>query len=270
MTRRAGFTLLETLAVVVGLALVLTAVVGTYVAIQDQSAAAAEATAPPRRATALLDRMSREIAAATLIVKPPEVDPIDHPWVFLAERRLSDEGADRVRFQTRNGRPAAREGPRGDLVDVAYWLAPAADGAGFDLLRWSSSQLPERLERGFPRRDDDGVEVWARSLAGFGLRWLAEDGNWVEEWDSSTLARSSQLPLAAEIRITLPAGATGALERFSRRVLLALRPIDLAARLGGPEAPEAEGAGATPDAGTDGVTDADAADLPAPAPGPPR
>ena len=79
--RLSGFTLIETLAVVIALALVMTTVFATYGAVQRQATFAAEATEAPRRATALLDRMAREIAGTVLVVKPESTDPLDHPWV---------------------------------------------------------------------------------------------------------------------------------------------------------------------------------------------
>ena len=115
---------------------------------------------------------------------------------------------------------------------MVWFLSPADDGRGLELLRWASTQLPERLERQFPRRDAAGVEVWARGVADLGVRWLAEDGAWVEEWDSSTLQRSSQTPVAAEIRVAfLPADEDLPAIAYQRRVNLALRPIDLEAQL---------------------------------------
>ncbi len=239
MSRRSGFTLLETLAVVVGLSLVLTAVVSTYVAIQDQSVAAARATEAPRRATALLDQLARELGSATLLVKPDDVDPAAHPWLFLGERRVGSEGSDRIRFQTRSGRARTSSQHQSDLRDVAVWLAPSSGGAGNDLYRWSSSQLPSQLERRFPRADQAGAEVWARGIETFGVRWLAEDGAWVDEWDSSTLAQSSQLPVAAEISVSFIADADDASQAplsYARRLPLVVRPLDLQAALAGDQA----------------------------------
>ena len=252
--RLSGFTLIETLAVVIALALVMTTVFATYGAVQRQATFAAEATEAPRRATALLDRMAREIAGTVLVVKPESTDPLDHPWVFLAESRQGSLGSDRVRFQTRSHRPRASEAHASDLLDVAWFLVASDDGASHELLRWSSPQLPERLERQFPRRDAAGVQVWARGIAELGVRWLSEDGDWVDEWDSSTVVRSSRVPVAAEITVAfLAADESLAPTPLTRRVNLPLRPVDLAVALG--SADDAPGSGADTDAGDLGSFD---------------
>ena len=202
MTRRnLGFTMIETMAVVIGLALVMTAVIGAYQAIQTQAFTASAATDGPRRATALLDRMAHEIESALLVKKPDTLDPLDHPWLFLAESQSNSDGADRVRFQTRSHRPRSNAAHASDLLDVAWFLTSAESGEGHDLWRWTSSQLPEQLDRRFPRTDADNTEAWARGIAQFGIRLLDAEGAWVDEWDSSTLVRSSQLPVAAEITV---------------------------------------------------------------------
>ena len=270
MKRRAGFTLIETMAVVLGLSLVMVTVFSIYGTVLRQATVSAEATEGPRRATALLDRMARDLSATVLVAKPDAVDPIDHPWVFLAESRLPSPGAEQLRFQTRSHRPRASEAHASDLIDVAWFLSPQEDEEGHQLLRWSSTQLPERLERDFPRRDADGVEVSARGVADFGIHWLAEDGSWVEEWDSSTLQRSSQTPIAAEIRVAfLSEDEDLPPISFQRRVNLALRPIDLEALLQGED-----GAGALgPEEADSELEDEDEPPgeepFPGPAPNPP-
>jgi type II secretory pathway component PulJ len=232
MKRTAGFTLIETLAVVVALALVMSAVFTTFATVQRQATVAAQTTEGPRRATALLDRMAHELASAALIVKPEATDPLDHPWLFFAESREDTAGADHLRFQTRSHRPRAEQRHVSDLLDVAWLISQNEEGEGFELHRWSSSQLPERLDRAFPRTDANGTQVWARGLASFGIRWLAEDGAWVDEWDSSTVLRSSQLPVAAEITVAFVAEQEEWEPiAFTRRVNLALRPLDLEAAL---------------------------------------
>ena len=246
--RRHGFTMIETMAVVIGLALVLTAVIGAYQGIQSQALAAAAATDGPRRATALLDRMAHELEGTLLVKKPDALDPLDHPWLFLAESQSNPDGADRLRFQTRSHRPRSNAAHVSDLLDVAWFVTTSEDGQGQDLWRWSSSQLPERLERNFPRSDAPGSEAWAHDIARFGVRLLDAEGAWVEEWDSSTLVRSSELPVAAEISVTfdslderLPA------ETYSRRVNLVLGVLDLEAALEPDEADFDDDPGAAED-----------------------
>jgi len=232
MTRRAAaFTLIELLAVVVLTALVLSTAVGFYLQTARASQRAADRGARSRRAAVLLDSIAHEIETATLLTRPADVDPLAYPWIFLAER---DAGglADHLKFQTRAHRPRDDAGAESDLLTVAYWLAPSADASSSQLLRWASPQLPQELDRNFPRADDAGVQQLAEPIASFGVRLLDENGQWVDRWDSSTVERSNQLPLAVEIQIAWPPlDPGGPVQRFSRRVAIPVRPLDLEATL---------------------------------------
>jgi prepilin-type N-terminal cleavage/methylation domain-containing protein len=233
-----AFTLIEMLVVVVITGFVLTFAANFYLDLSAASQAAVERTVGVRRATTVLDRVARDLEAAVLVKKPEATDPLDHPWLFLAESSGRGEGAERLKFQTRGHRPRAGRGHESDLVVIAYWLAPAEDGETLELLRWASPRLPERLDRTFPRRDDDGVELLASGVASFGVRLQNEDGAWSEAWDSSTLVDSSALPLAAEVRLAFAPEAREAIElevtelpAYQRPVLIAQRPLDLEAAL---------------------------------------
>src|SRR4030095_13025995 len=101
-------------------------------------------------------------------------------------------------------RPRPGAGPQSDLVEIAYWLASAEEGEGFDLLRWTSARPPvPPLARHFPRRDDPGVEVLATHVAQFSVRLQDEDGAWLSAWDSWSPAQANKLPIAAEVRLAL-------------------------------------------------------------------
>jgi type II secretory pathway pseudopilin PulG len=242
VTRRArlAFTLIEMLVVVLFTGLVLTFAANFYLDISVASQAALERTVGLRRATSVLDRVSRDLESAVLLTKPEAVDPLDHPWVFLAESSGRGSGAERLKFQARNHRPRAALGHESDLVVIAYWVAPAEDGESLELLRWTSPQLPESLDRSFPRRDDPGVELLASRVAAFGVRLQDEAGSWSDSWDSSQLVHSGELPVAAEVSVALlpeEPPAEEALEAeppvpYLRPVLLALRPLDLEKALG--------------------------------------
>lgn len=242
MKRRArlAFTLIEMLVVVLFTGLVLTFAANFYLDISVASRAALERTVDVRRATSVLDRVTRDLESAVLVKKPEEVDPLEHPWLFLAESSGRGTGADRLKFQTRNHRPRAALGHESDLVVIAYWLAPAEEGDSLDLLRWTSPQLPESLDRSFPRRDDPGVELLSSRVASFGVRLQDQTGAWGESWDSSTLVRSGELPVAAEVSLALlpeepPADELEAEApvAYLRPVLLPLRPLDLEETLSG-------------------------------------
>ncbi len=238
MRSRRGFTLLELLGVLFLTGLVLWVAVDFYLDFSRATEAAAERTRGARRATAILDRIARELQGAVLLQKPPEADPLDHPWLFLAEAGDEELGADRLKFVTRAARRRAGDEHVSDLAFVAYALRPAEAGDDFEIVRWHSPQLPESLDRRIPTDEDDGAELLADGVTAFGVRLLDEQGRWVSTWDSSTLLQSGQLPLAAEIRVAVHAAppADPAIEApdppvFARRVRIPMRPIDLAALL---------------------------------------
>jgi type II secretory pathway pseudopilin PulG len=235
-----GFTLLEMLLVVLFTGIVLSFAASFTIDLSNASQAALAESVDLRRAASVLDRVTRDLESATLVKKPDALDPLEHPWLFLAEGRGSD-GADRLRFQARNHRPRAGSAHESDLVEIAYWLAEAQDGEGFDLLRWSSARPPvPPLDRNFPRRDDPGVERLASRVALFAVRLQDEDGAWQSAWDSWSPAQSSQLPIAAEVSVALLPEeqveddnlAQPEPELFMRPVVFALDPLDLEQALG--------------------------------------
>lgn len=255
--RQAGFTLLEMLAVVALTTLVLTVAINFFIDLSRASSDATDATRAARRATALLDRVARDLESSVLVKKPKETDPLEHPWLFLAEASGAGPGADRLKFVTRSGAPRTSSEHESDLSVVAYTTRPAADG-GIEILRWSEPRLPQGLDREIPADEAAGARVLASGVASFGVRFLDEKGALQTVWDSSQLTDSSELPIAAEIEVSMlaPPGtaasaataASGAAEPggvgpFVRRVLLPVRPIDLEALLHPDEAEAAAAAG---------------------------
>jgi type II secretory pathway pseudopilin PulG len=230
-----GFTLLEMTLVVLVTALAFTFLIRMTLDLTNNTELALASTADLRRASSVLDRVARDLEAATLVKKPDALDPLEHPWLFLAEGRGS-AGADRLRFQARNHRPRLGAGHESDLVEIAYWLSPAEEGEGYELLRWVSARPPvPPLARDFPRRDDPGVELLASDVAFFTVRLQDADGVWQSAWDSWSPAQSSQLPIAAEVQLALlpekppadPLLAQQEPELFTRPVVFALDPLDL-------------------------------------------
>lgn len=240
--RHAGFSLIELMAVLVVIVAVTGVAISGYVDVSSQNIRAADFTRDARRATAILDRVARDLEAARLAVKPPERDPLEHPWLFLAEARGVSEGANRLKFVTRGEPPVASAARASDLAQVAWMTREAADGS-LDLLRWSHPRLDEGLDRRLPRDDDEGVFLAAEGLASFGVRLMDEQGEWTDRWDSSSLADSSELPLVAEVSVQMAPHDPGdpPSEVFVRPVLLPVRPFSLEAQLGGED--EAEGDG---------------------------
>jgi len=238
MTRPArAFTLLEVMAVVLILGGLFVVMANVFSGIADVTTTA-DHSVVTRRGLLLLDRVADDLAGATLIEKPEEVDPLEHPWLFLAESRGGRDGANRLKFDSRSAHPAGEHAS--DLGVVAYWTE-LGDGDDLQLVRWTSPALPEGLDREFPRRGDDAAQVLARGVTRFAVSFVDEEGELALSWDSSTLERSSQLPIAAEITLALadPSAAEGERE-FSRRVVLPIRPIDLAKALSGESADEGD------------------------------
>jgi type II secretory pathway component PulJ len=227
-----GFTLLEVLGVVLLTALVFTAAVNFYRDLSRKSTHAVELTRDVRFASAILDRVARDLEGTVLIAKPEDKDPLTHPWLFLALAQDETLGADHIKFITRSHVPRTGSRYESDLEVVAYMLQRDKEG-GLELLRWASPQLPDGLDRSFPSEPGDGALVLARGVERFGVRFLAETGKWKSTWDSSELVDSSKLPLEAEISIALvdeqtpeKPGSQPATP-YVRRVVMPLRPLDL-------------------------------------------
>lgn len=228
--RESGFTLIELLAVVGITAVLMLFAVNFYLEITRATEAATDRTRDSRRAIALLDRIARDLESAVLVSKPDDVDPLYHPWVFLAEDRGGEEGADHLKFATRSRVVRSTAHHESDLEVVSYALREG-DGAGLELLRWSSPRLPQELDRTFPESEADGALLFAEGLASFGVRFMDDAGQWSSDWDSSTLVDSSELPVAAEISVAILPEGDPATERqpevHRRQVLIPVRPLDL-------------------------------------------
>ncbi len=228
--RRRGFTLIEVLAVLLLTSLVLGVAIDFYRDLTQASTEAAERTRNTRRAVVLLDRVARDLEAAVLIQKPGPVDPLLHPWIFLAEADDPDLGAQRLKFVSRGRRPRSPETAESDLQMVA-WMLERSDRDDFELRRWSSPQLPESRDLSFPNRDDS--ELVADRIASFGVFLIGEDGSSVARWDSSALVESSELPRAADIQVSFFVDdESDAVDGpYQRRVTLPLRTLDLEQQL---------------------------------------
>ncbi len=199
MRRRAAFTLVEMLAVMLLLGMVVATTINFYIDLSRQSAAATERVREVRRGVTVVDRIARDLEGSVLVATPAGVDPLDHPWVFLGERRGDGPGSDHLRFVTRNHRPRGAVVGESDLLLVTYALRD--DGDRRDLVRWSQPwRAPESLELDIPVLEEDGARVLAEGVDLFAVRWLTQDGAWKEEWNSSTLD-ASQLPRGADLQL---------------------------------------------------------------------
>jgi prepilin-type N-terminal cleavage/methylation domain-containing protein len=256
-SRQDGFTLIEMIAVVVLTTIVLTVAINFFIDLSRASNQSTDRMRAERRATALLDRLAHELEGAYLVKKPKTKDPLEHPWLFLAEASGSGPGADRLKFMTRTAIARTSTEHESDVTVVSYGARPGADG-GIEVLRRSESHVPQALDRNFALDEGSDALVLASGLASFGVRFLDEQGSWQDRWDSSQLTDSSELPIGAEISVTMlaPESATrspssaaaaaeppAALGPYIRRVLIPIRPVDLEAMLKPDEAAAAEAAG---------------------------
>ena len=240
---RAAFTLIEVMAAVFLTAVAMTVAIAFFVNLSDSTDAAAQKARQGRQALAVLDRVARDLEGAYLLSKPPELDPLLHPWIFVAESQLGDSASDRVLFVTRSHRPRNPLDHGSDLAVVTYLLHPAQDAPGFDLLRAVSPGLPEDQNGEFPSASDERFMVVAENVDHFGLRFMSADFEWYEAWDSTQLEQSAALPRAAEIAIAylpeLPPEADaesdfgridleeGETPVYMRRIRLPMKAVDL-------------------------------------------
>ena len=227
---RGGFTLIEMLAVILLTSLVLGMALNFYVDLSDRGNQASATTRTWRRSLSVVDRIARDLERTYLLVKSPEVDWLSHPWVFLGEGgTFFESGADRIKFPTRQAPQDDTQEPTLDLGYVAYLLQPGEESEGYELLRWSRSGLPSGLDRDLPNPED--MQVVAEGLADFGLQFLEPEGDWSDEWDSSQLRYSNELPTAVKIQLAFMDTDLSTAPKIERRVNLPLRPVDLKAIL---------------------------------------
>lgn len=249
--RRGGFTLLEVIAVVLLTGILIAFTTNFYLDLARQSRAAVDTARHTRRAVVLLDRVARDLESAMLVRKPGPVDPLFWPWLFVGESDDPAGGATRLKFSSRSRKPRSPQAAESDVEMVAWQLARTDDGDDYQLVRWSSPRLPPGRDLSFPPLED-GDPV-ARGIAAFGVFFIGEGGEPVARWDSTALVDSSELPVAAEIRVSLLADAeTGVvLGPYVRRVIFPMRPIDVEAQLAAAGARRADGR----DSDGDGIPD---------------
>jgi type II secretory pathway component PulJ len=229
---RGGFTLFEVMGVVFVTALILGFATDYYIDLSGASNRAADNTREIRHATAILDRMARDFESTLLVVKPAETDPISHPWLFVAEARSGESGADHIKFITRNFQPRRSEEHESDLTVVAYSTRRSEVNDTLEVFRWTAPRLPDGLDRSFPPEDDEASVLLAEGLLDFGVTFFSDAGDEKDSWDSTTLVESGSLPASVEITVAMadpdaidedPDDAV----RYRRRVLLPVRPLDL-------------------------------------------
>lgn len=230
MRRDPGFTLIEMLAVILLTSVVMAAALNHYVNLSRVSQHATKRTAEVRRATAILDRVSRDLQSALLEARPPGDEALGHPWIFFGEPDHSENGADRLRFMTRGRRPRPGTGHQSDFEVVTYSLRNSEeDEQAFELMRWSSPRMPEGPERDTPSDESDGALLMAEGIADFAVTFIDDFGETNDSWDSSLIEDSNSLPVAVDIEVALLDRDHPDLEplRFRRRVVLPIEPLDM-------------------------------------------
>jgi type II secretion system protein J len=229
--RAGGFTLIEMLAVILLTSIVMTAALNHYLNLSQVSQRATERTAEVRRATAILDRVGRDLSNAMLVARPDGDEALGHPWIFFGEAEHSETGADRLRFMSRGRRPRPGAGHQSDFEVVSYGLRRSEDeDQVFELMRWSSIEMPDGPERDTPTSEDDGAQLLAGGIVDFSVTFIDEFGEKADSWDSSLLEDSSELPVAADVVVALhdPGNPDGNPMRFARRVVFPIEPLDMA------------------------------------------
>jgi prepilin-type N-terminal cleavage/methylation domain-containing protein len=229
---RGGFTLIEVLAVVLLTGIVVGVALDFYMDLSRASNRAAGVTRESRRTAAVLDRLALDFANAVYVHRPESLDPLAHPWIFLAESHGSGLGADRVKFVTRSHDPRRSAAPESDLAVVSYTLRRGLEG-GLELWRSETPGLPDGLDREFPAAGSPGEALFADGVGAFGLVFRDEQLQEQTSWDSSSMVDGSELPQVVEIQLAMTApGEPAPLEELTiqrRRVPLLVRPYDLQA-----------------------------------------
>jgi type II secretion system protein J len=244
MREARGFTLLEMLIVIGITALLVTAAVQAHLGIRRVQERVARGLHRERTAEVFLDRVERELNGTLLVVKPSGVDRLSHPFVFIGEDRFESEAdADALRFITRT---PARAGPRAfapGLRMVTYGTYTSQNDVGLELVRQEEA-LPRGLQKEITLLDG---RIALDGIATFRVRYLDEEGEWKEDWDSTDVALLDRIPTEVEVTLALNEkaedGSTVTGPEHTRSITLPVRPFDLDAMRG------EEGATADPNSG---------------------
>jgi hypothetical protein len=197
--------LIEVVAAIFLTSIVLAVAIGFFVNLSRSTEAATNRTREGRYALAALDRIARDFEGAYLLVAPEGEDSFYHAWQFLAESNIDPDGADRVKFVTRNHRPRNPRDHGSDLAVVTYLLREGEEEPGYELVRAVEPGLPEAFDREFRRDDDELFMVVADRIDRFAMRFLnleSPGADWQASWDTSRLEEASMLPGAVEIQLS--------------------------------------------------------------------
>jgi len=236
--RKRGFTLIEVIAGVFLTAIVMSVAFSIYVGISRNTERANATIRQTRSGMTILDRLARDLQTAFLVVKPEGKDWFDHGWLFRAESETASEGADRVRFISHKPRRRSSEGHSSDFATISYMLEESPEGRGMELLRMVEPNVPDSQRRDFPYSNEEGVVMMADGIQSLGMHFLGAGGDWVDNWDSTLLTQSNELPIAVELELVMLPEDIDANDPFAfvdeddlpvrrRVVTLPMRPIEI-------------------------------------------
>jgi len=225
MNRSEGFTLLEILITVALLGLLFGLLMPTYTQVLDAHKRTLDDSPRDSTATIALDRMERELVGTILLVRPEDVPPEEHPWIFATRDEVIDgEDADAIRFVTESPARVAGAAIAGGFRIVTY--AARTDSEGRLNLYRAEEVLPKERVLDLPALEEPPA---VRDIKRFNITVTDDKSRRTADvWDSTEL-QEDRLPSAVQLQIQLNDrnrdGVVSEGRLFTRGVELRVRPI---------------------------------------------
>jgi general secretion pathway protein J len=203
--RQDGFTLIEIMVALVITAIVLTLVYSSFSAVMDTRERVMNASDLDTTARLVLTRLTREIESAFIVKRPEDLPPESRYTIFEgAQENVDQRPADRISFTTFAHTKRGVDADESDQALISYEVEAMPTEPGHEeplaLIRreWRRIAPPGETQFYEPR-----PIPLAEDIQGFRLRFLNEDGEWVDEWNSTDIRTLDLLPVAVEITLTL-------------------------------------------------------------------
>jgi general secretion pathway protein J len=203
--RQDGFTLIEIMIALVITSLVLTMVYSSFSAVMDTRERVMKASDLDTTARLVLTRLTRELESAFLVKRPEELPPESRYTIFEGSQENVDQRpADRISFTTFAHVKRGVDADESDQALISYEVEalPAEPGYAEPLAlirrEWRRIAPPGETQFYEPR-----PIPLAEDIQGFRVRFLDEEGEWVEDWNSTDIRMLDLLPVAVEITLTL-------------------------------------------------------------------